>query len=62
MVEDTHRHVALYASVGSFAATLRERAEAVAVYPLSSKPADIKRIAEGARPAELPVEQPSVRE
>jgi putative ABC transport system substrate-binding protein len=37
-----------------FAATLRQRAEAVAVYPLSTMPADIKRIAEFAVKNRLP--------
>lgn len=39
---------------GGFAATLRLRAEAVAVYPLSTTPADIKRIAEFAVKNRLP--------
>jgi putative ABC transport system substrate-binding protein len=39
---------------GGFAATLRQRAEAVAVYPLSTMPADIKRIAEFAIKNRLP--------
>jgi len=37
-----------------FAATLRQRAEAVAVYPLSTTPGDIKRIAEFAVKNRLP--------
>jgi putative ABC transport system substrate-binding protein len=37
-----------------FAATLRQRAEAVAVYPLSTAPVDIKRIAEFAAHNRLP--------
>jgi putative ABC transport system substrate-binding protein len=39
---------------GGFAATLRQRAEAVAVYPLSTTPADVKRIAEFAVKNGLP--------
>src|SRR5229473_3224190 len=39
---------------GGFAATLRQRAEAVAVYPLSTMPVDIKRIAEFAIKNRLP--------
>ena len=39
---------------GGFAATLRHRAEAVAVYPLSTMPVDIKRIAEFAIKNRLP--------
>jgi putative ABC transport system substrate-binding protein len=39
---------------GGFAATLRQRAEAVAVYPLSTMPVDIKRIAEFAVKNRLP--------
>ena len=39
---------------GGFAATLRQRAEAVAVYPLSTTQVDIKRIAEFAIKNRLP--------
>ena|SRR2546425_8012141 len=39
---------------GGFAATLRQRAEAVAVYPVSTTPVDIKRIAEFAIKNRLP--------
>ena len=39
---------------GGFRATLRQRAEAVAVYPLSTTPVDIKRIAEFAIKNRLP--------
>ena len=39
---------------GGFAATLSQRAEAIAVYPLSTKPTDVKRIAEFAVKNRLP--------
>lgn len=39
---------------GGFAATLGQRAEAIAVYPLSTRPADVKRIAEFAVKNRLP--------
>jgi putative ABC transport system substrate-binding protein len=39
---------------GGFAATLKQRAEAVAVYPLSTAPEDIKRIADFAVKNRLP--------